>query len=426
MRPSATLIALLLPLLAPEVRAQPTTAPPTTAETSPAVTGSPAVDSFMATRSGAPIWLREPGSSVNVAKLVAVLRRAPIDGFASGPQLADQIEAAMKAAPSGDVQATARLDRLLSSAWVDYVTAIGVRSSELVYADPSLPAPPAPAVILARLASAASLSDHLDAVSVVNPIYAKLRDAAWATVQSSGVMPGPRLMQNLARARALPSSGKFLLVNSATQQLTMVEDGRIVDSMKIIVGTRLTPTPMLASMIWYVTVNPYWYVPTDLTQRIVAVRMQANPKYLTLKNYEVISDFGANPTLLSPTGIDWKAVQAGKRTTYLRQLPGERNSMGKMKFSFPNETGVYLHDTDLRGLFAKETRLLSNGCVRLEDAQRLGRWMMGHEVTPVTGAPEEQMVLPKGIPVFLTYITAKADEGVVTYVPDPYHRDLSS
>lgn len=421
--------ALLLPTIsAAAVAGVPEVALPGTASAAPAsvLMVDPNVDAFMAARNGAPVWLGAPGSLAAIQKLASILRRAPLDGLPAGPMLAGQVEAMARAPASGDPLASARADRFLSSAWLAYVAALNVNRSELVYADTSL-AMRAPSALetLKKLALAPSLADHLDSVAAVNPVYASIRDTAWASMQRRGVTTAdPRLLQNLARARALPRSGRFVVVNAATQRLTMVEDGRIADSMKIIVGTSATPTPMLASMIWYATVNPYWYVPTNLTQKIVAVRMQANPDYLNVKHYEVISDFGESPTVLSPKGIDWKAVQAGKTIVYLRQLPGEKNSMGKMKFSFPSDTGVYLHDTDLPGLFAKDPRTLSNGCVRLEDAQRLGRWMMGREVNAVTGAREEHLVLPRGIPVFLTYITARVENGEVAFVHDVYGRDV--
>jgi len=386
----------------------------------------PAIDAAVATRTGPPIWLGASANLSAIAKLSAILRRAPLDGFAAGPALAARVDAlAATASASTDPQAIAAADRFMTSAWIAYVAALSVTSGELEFAEPWLrPVAPNPRATLQKLVAAPSLADHLDAVSAVNPVYAELHDAAWAAMQRSGATaPDPRLLKNLARARAFPRTGRFIIVNAATQRLTMVENGRIADSMKIIVGTKATPTPMLASMIWYVTVNPYWYVPLNLTKNIVAGRMLANPGYLKFKQYEVISDFGPTPTLLSPDGIDWKAVKSGEKIVYLRQLPGPHNSMGKMKFSFPSDTGVYLHDTDLPGLFARDPRTLSNGCVRLEDALRLGRWMMGHDVVGTTGAPEEHQKLGSGVPVFLTYITAKVDDGRITFTPDPYDRD---
>jgi murein L,D-transpeptidase YcbB/YkuD len=384
-----------------------------------------AVDGFYAQRHGAPLWFRAGGGAAPA--LSALLRRATLDGLAAGPELARAVDAAASNAASGDPRAVATAERTLSAAWLAYVEAIHAPTVGLTYADPSLAPRPVNAwQVLGQLAAAPSLAAHLDAVSAVNPIYARLRDAAWATLQKSGdATPDPRLLANLARARALPSSGRFIVVDAATQRLTMVEDGHIADSMKVIVGRPDSQTPMLASTIWYATVNPYWYVPTDLARKLIAPHMLAAEKatYLGRNRYEIISDFGVTPTVLPPSSVDWKAVAAGTQTVYLRQRPGPGNSMGVIKFPFPNDIGVYLHDTDNHLLFAKDQRTLSNGCVRLEDAPRLGRWLMGHDVAAQGSAPEQQVRLAQGVPVFLTYLTAQPQSGELAFVDDVYGRD---
>lgn len=389
-------------------------------------TANLAVDAFMAYRHGAPVWYRAGGSEAP-ATLAQILRRAPLDGLSSGPALADAVEAAARDAASGNPQAIDRADRTLSAAWLDYVAALKAPLPGFTYSDPSLvPRMPNPWVTLQLASTAPSLAAHLQAVSNVNPIYGPIRNAEWLAMQRSGsTTPDPRALANLGRARILPSSGRYLVVEAATQRLLMVEDGRIADSMKVIVGRPDSQTPMLASTIWYATLNPYWYVPTDLTQKIVARKMQSPiaKAYWKEKGYEIISDFGPTPTLLPLSSINWKAVGEGKQTVYLRQLPGPGNSMGVMKFSFPNDIGVYLHDTDLHVLFAQKQRTLSNGCIRLEDAKRLGLWLAGRDLSTESTAPEQHVQLPRGVPVYLTYITAMPQGSELAFLPDVYGRD---
>lgn len=382
-----------------------------------------AVSAFMASRRDAPIWYRAGGGPEAAATLATILRRAAVDGLPAGPELAVAIEMAARDAAGGNPAAIANADRLISASWLAYVTALRAPYAGITYSDPRL-APRAvnSAVELYRASVAPSPALYLAQVASVNPIYAPLRDAAWAALQKSGGLD-PRVTENLARARALPSTGKYVVVDSAAQRLTMIDNGRIADSMKVIVGTRESQTPMLASTIWYATLNPYWYVPTDLTRKTVATRMLKDAGYLKTKQYEVISDFGLNPTMVPPSSIDWKAVAAGTKTVYLRQLPGKDNSMGQIKFPFPNDTGVYLHDTNLKALFAQNPRTLSNGCVRLEDAQRLARWLFGSMPTTASTAPEQHVRLPAGVPVYLTYLTAQATNGQIAFLNDPYGRD---
>ncbi|MEO6247284.1 MAG: L,D-transpeptidase family protein [Sphingomicrobium sp.] len=384
-----------------------------------------AVDNFYAPRSNAPLWLKAGPASPAVAALVSTLRRAPLDGLASGPQLADQIQAALASAT--DPIAVARADRLMSAAWLRYVAALHAPAPGMVYNDPRLtPRTPAAGYILEQAARASSLPDHIAMISAVNPMYAQLRDAAWVQAQASGgSLSDPRIMASLDRLRDLPSTGRFVLVNAATQILSMVENGRVVDSMKVVVGRPDAQTPMVASTIWYATFNPYWNVPSDLGRKLIAPHVvKQGVVWLKKDGYEVIDDWN-NPKVLPASSVDWKAVVSGKTEVKMRELPGAANSMGKVKFNFNNPQGIYLHDTNNRILFEKDRRTLSNGCVRLEDAKRLGRWL-GGDMTAPAADPELNVRLPQGTAVFISYITARAENGQLSFSEDVYHRDTGS
>jgi murein L,D-transpeptidase YcbB/YkuD len=192
--------------------------------------------------------------------------------------------------------------------------------------------------------------------------------------------------------------------------------------MKVVAGTKETQTPLMAGMIRYATLNPYWNIPPDLVQRSVAPKILRGASLKSLK-YEALADWSANPAPLAQSAVDWDAVAAGQREVRVRQLPGAGNAMGRVKFMFPNDLGIYLHDTPQRDLFAKADRHFSNGCVRLEDAQRLGRWFFGKVPTLDGDAPEQHQPLPQPVPVFLTYLTAVPTAQGVQFFPDVYGRD---
>jgi murein L,D-transpeptidase YcbB/YkuD len=99
--------------------------------------------------------------------------------------------------------------------------------------------------------------------------------------------------------------------------------------------------------------------------------------------------------------------------------------MGNLKFPFPNPQDIYLHDTPGKELFAKAQRNLSNGCVRVEDAPRLARWLLGSDPVPPGSDPEIRVQLPRGVPIILTYLTAQVQDGKITYLPDIYGWDAS-
>ena len=391
-----------------------------------ATTVEPAVAGFYQSRRNAPLWLSaRSGDAAN--KLISVLKRAQLDGLASGPRLAVEAERALARAQSGDPAAIAQAERLLSSAWVMYVRALRTPTAGMIYGDPTLaPKAPHPDMILMQAAGAGSLSQHVEAVSEVNPFYAQLRDAAWNEVQLGGpAMPDRRVLTNLDRARALPAKGRFVVVDAASQQLFMFENGQVRDSMKVVVGKPEHATPMIASRIHYATLNPYWNVPDDLLrERIAPNVVKRGLPYLKSKGYEVLGSYGPDAEVIDPKTIDWKGVAAGRVKVRLRQLPGADNAMGEVKFSFPNSAGIYLHDTPEKQLFAQSKRTFSAGCVRLEDAQRLGRWLLGREPRASSDAPEQHVQLREGVPVYITYLTAQANGGQLSFLDDVYRRDV--
>src|SRR3546814_11189208 len=114
---------------------------------------------------------------------------------------------------------------------------------------------------------------------------------------------------------------------------------------------------------------------------------------------EALSDWGPNPRKLKPSEIDWPAVAAGEQVLRLRELPGRSNSMGTVKFLFPNDEGIYLHDTPDRALLGKPARHFSNGCIRLETAAKLGQWLLSRSIATKSNAHEQAVPLPDAVPV---------------------------
>ena len=209
---------------------------------------------------------------------------------------------------------------------------------------------------------------------------------------------------------AYPTRGRYVLVDAASARLFMVEDGAVRDSMRVIVGKPEAQTPTLASKIYYATLNPYWNVPADLARSLIAPKvLEQGVRYLAERNYQVLASFDEGAAVISPNEIDWRAVADGRATVKLRQLPGPANSMGQVKFGFPNNDGIFLHDTPKKELFAADQRAISNGCVRLEDAPRLARWLMGRDPATLSAEPEQHVLLPQAVPIYITYLNEPAN-----------------
>jgi murein L,D-transpeptidase YcbB/YkuD len=196
--------------------------------------------------------------------------------------------------------------------------------------------------------------------------------------------------------------------------------------MKVVVGKAEMKTPLIAGTVRTATLNPYWNVPADLVRRSIAPAAAAGgAAFLRAKGYELWSGWGADARPLSSDEVDWRAVADGRADVRVRQKPGPGNMMGAVKFEFAPAQGIYLHDTPDRSLFAREVRTFSSGCIRLEHAARVGRWLMGHELVAKGEAAEQVVALPRPVPVYVTYLTARVEDGRLALAPDVYGLDGS-
>lgn len=375
---------------------------------------SDGIAAFYRARSYRPLWIADGALRPEARRLVELLSGSVADTA--------ELRAALDSAQGGDRHRLTRADLLLSQAYVVWanVHQRAPERSAMRYIDPGLaPTPQSPGALLEALAGAPSMADHLEARARINPVYDGLTRAL---AGFRGDAAQRRLIEaNIERARAIPArpNGRYVLVDAASAQLWMIENGRIVDRMRVVVGKRDMATPQLAGLIRYAALNPYWNLPPDLIRQ----RARGGARAIAAERLEVLSDWSPGARRLDPRGVDWRAVASGRHLVNLRQTPGAHNMMGRMKFMLPNDLGIYLHDTPFREHFAQADRRLSSGCVRVEDAARLARWLFQGRMPRANGSAEQRADLPEAVPVYIAYFTALPSRGGVAFVPDVYGRD---
>jgi murein L,D-transpeptidase YcbB/YkuD len=384
------------------------------------------IGAFYRSRGGEPLWL-SPASGAAAQQLISLLATSAADHLNPKRYDVRALERAVADARGGGV-AGQRADAMLSEAFVAYARDQKHDPGGIVYVDPQLrPVPPSASELLAAAARAPSLSDYVQNMGWMNPIYAKLRAAIASRMYGSDAHR--RILElNLERARALPSgNGRYVIVNPPAARLYMYENGQVVDSMRVVAGRPdpVAQTPMMNAYIRYVALNPYWNSPPDITSRKLAPTiLKEGRAYFTKRGYDLVDHFGPGANVLNPMSVDWRAVAAGRLQVNLRQRPGPANSMGKMKFMFPNQQGIWLHDTPEREKIEDAARLQSNGCVRLEAAPRLERWLFnGRPPDPQGARPEQKVDLPAPVPLYITYLTAVPSGTSIVYFDDFYGKD---
>jgi murein L,D-transpeptidase YcbB/YkuD len=197
---------------------------------------------------------------------------------------------------------------------------------------------------------------------------------------------------------------------------------------KVIVGKEYNESPTFKAPMSYIVFSPYWNIPASITKDEIIPAVRKDKNYLSRKNMEVVSE---NGELVNLKNVDW-ALKDGENFPYLiRQKPGGDNSLGLVKFMFPNEYNIYIHDTPSRSLFDRESRALSHGCIRIQNPDQFAKillndpdWTDEKIQKAMKQEIEEVVKLDREIPVILVYMTFWADrDGKANFRSDIYNRD---
>jgi murein L,D-transpeptidase YcbB/YkuD len=236
---------------------------------------------------------------------------------------------------------------------------------------------------------------------------------------------------NLERLRWMPEDlgrDMLVIVNIPEFRLRVVEDGNEKLSSKIVVGKYGGNTPVFNSSIKSIIVNPYWSVPHNIAAEEVLPLIKKSPEYLPYKGMKVLS----GTRIVHPWTVDWEKVTAQNFKFQLRQDPGPRNPLGRIKFNFPNPFDVYLHDTPDRRLFEWEERNFSHGCIRVENPTELAVVLLGKDpeksrkqILSATDTGKETVFpLAKPVGIYVIYFTAWVDDaGKLQFRKDIYNHD---
>ena len=215
------------------------------------------------------------------------------------------------------------------------------------------------------------------------------------------------ILANMERWRWMPRDmgETHIEVNIPDYEAVVIEKGEVIERNRVVVGKEATPTPVFSDTMKFLIVNPAWNVPQSIIRKEMLPRLASDPDYLRRMGYEVSSRAGH---------------------LVVRQPPGERNALGRIKFVFPNDYSVYMHDTPLRKLFASAKRAFSHGCVRVDDPFRFAETVLGNgwseqRIKKLIGGKERYVYLPKPLPVYLEYFTAFVnDSGELQLRDDVY------
>lgn len=257
-----------------------------------------------------------------------------------------------------------------------------------------------------------------------------------ATLRALNVSVEQRIDQirvNLERTRGLfdGQGDDFILVNIAGFSAHVIHDGQTVWTTSVIVGDTENKTPIFRSTLKYVVFNPTWTVPHSIASEEMLPKIKQDPSFFDKGNYQLLDSEG---NIVQPSNVDWSAVHIGNFRYTLVQRPGCSNELGQIKFVFPNEFSVFMHDTPAKWLFTKAKRAFSHGCIRVNEPFDLAEVLLGRDGwtreridSQIESEETRTVFLSEPLPILLVYWTAEVDDlGIIHFYDDIYERDTAT
>jgi murein L,D-transpeptidase YcbB/YkuD len=247
-----------------------------------------------------------------------------------------------------------------------------------------------------------------------------------------------QIVLNMERYRWLKRARmgeRLVAVNIAGFEAVAGKPEKLDVRMPVIVGKTYHETPVFSDTIKYVVFNPYWNLTPSIARNETLPKLRRDPNYLKKNNMRIFKGWGPDAPELDATTIDWSNVSKKDMNRYrVRQEPGPDNALGTVKLVFPNEYNVYLHDTPAHGLFTKEQRAFSHGCIRMARPAEMAAWVLGgaekgwslarvNEI--ISGRKRQVVVLDQPVPIYILYRTTHVDpkDNTLYFYEDIYGRD---
>jgi murein L,D-transpeptidase YcbB/YkuD len=391
---------------------------------------------FYQSRQNLPAWMDGDKASPRAAAIIDALKHSEDHGLDPARYDTDRFQQAVAAAAQNkgryELASIPELDARLTYAYLRYAADLLGWSGnpKAVYA--TWLVAPNNTDLAEHLATAISSGKVRESLEELAPSHLQYKGLQTA-LQHERANPTGHIDQiriNLERWRWMPRDlgDRYVFVNVPAYQMQLMEGNTPALAMRVIVGDPKHPTPLFSDEMTTVVFSPNWNVPESIIRKEMLPKLVNDPDYLQRQDIQVV---GTSGDVVDAQAVDWSDEQS-VAGLHFRQEPGPKNALGLVKFLFPNQFDVYLHDTPTDSLFNKERRALSHGCIRLENPVALAQYVLRdkpewtpEKISAAMNAGHEQGVpLKDHLPVHIGYFTAWVNaDGTVTYTDDPYKLD---
>ena len=346
-------------------------------------------------------------------------------GFISDKIQIEQIRVALSGKNKTDIVIKEAADQQLTGLVLNFIKSLQEGSVKFDYDGVSAPRDSVYVSQLLDSDDSESVSDMIARLECKDPDYVVYKQFLNDSITPNDTLKYKTILlaMNYRKYISLNGQSEYIVANIPATEVAYYKNGEPVLQMLSVTGKKKNPTPTIASYITDIVTFPFWNVPFSIASKELLPKVQKDETYLERNNFEVVD---AKGNVVDDYDLNWAKYTEKTFPYFFRESTGPNNSLGILKFNLENPFSIFLHDTNSKGGFAKKSRFLSHGCIRLEKPVELADLLTNGKIdttllkTGKNDTKSEIVELEKNVPVFIIYMPVKVVEGKVVFLDDVY------
>lgn len=371
-------------------------------------------------------WFASRKDTKRANEWLTAIETAKESGLVSRKLMTGQIRTAMLPKNIRNKTSKANTDKQITGVVLDFIKELQEVSVHFDYDEVSAPKPDSVYIYqLMNSKDKGPVSQIVSKLDCQDPDYQVLKKFLKDSITDKNSLKYKSVVQSLNYLKYLSIYGQseYIVANIPETEVRYYQNGKLKLQMKSVVGKKKNPTPTIASHITNIVTFPFWNVPFSIASKELLPKVQKDESYLERNNFEVVD---AKGNVIDDSDLNWDSYTEKNFPYFFRESTGPNNSLGVLKFNLGNPFSIYLHDTNSKSGFAKDSRFLSHGCIRLEKPIELADLLTRGKVNVwelKTGQKDTEskiLKLDQKIPVFIIYMPVVVTDGKVTFLKDVY------
>jgi len=371
-------------------------------------------------------WLSTKKDTKRATEWLTAIETAKESGLVSQKLMTGQIRTAMLPKNIRNKALKASTDKQITGVVLNFIKEIQEVKVHFDYDEVSTP--PRDSVFIYQLMNSKDkgpVSQIVSKLDCQDPDYQVLKKFLTDSISDKNSLKYRSVVQsmNILKYISVNRQPEYIVVNIPETEVRYYQNGKLKLKMKSVVGKKKNQTPTIASYITNIVTFPFWNVPFSIASKEMLPKVQKDESYLERNNFEVVDGKG---NVIDDSDLNWDSYTEKTFPYFFRESTGPNNSLGVLKFNLGNPFSIYLHDTNSKGAFAKDSRFLSHGCIRLEKPVELADFLARGKIdldalkTGKKNTESKTIKLDQKIPVFIIYMPVVVDGEKVTFLKDVY------